>query len=240
MSWNARQVPATPYPLVLLDAVMPEIDGFTLAEQILRHPELAGVPIMMLTSTDRQKVAARCRALGLGAYLIKPVKSAELLDALRSVLDLPRRSGPATLPARRVPIASPTARPGALRVLLAEDNVVNQLVAERMLTKQGHAVVVVGDGAKALTALERDTFDLVLMDVQMPVLDGFAATAAIRAREQTTGRHLPIVALTAHAMKGDRERCLVAGMDDYLTKPVKADKLFQVLARWGGGGGGPE
>jgi signal transduction histidine kinase/CheY-like chemotaxis protein len=216
-----------PFPLVLLDVMMPEMDGFMLAEHIQRHPELVGVPIMMLSSSDRRTDSTRCEELGIATYLTKPVKQSELLDALLTVLG--------TLP----PPAPPTAAAGQdgrheprrpLRVLLAEDNAVNQRLAIRLLEKQGHTVAVAATGAAAAAALEQATFDLLLMDLQMPEMDGFEATALIRAKEKPTGRHLPIVAMTAHAMKGDRERCLAAGMDGYVSKPIHAKELFETIA----------
>jgi signal transduction histidine kinase/DNA-binding response OmpR family regulator/HPt (histidine-containing phosphotransfer) domain-containing protein len=222
-----------PFRLVLLDAMMPEMDGFTLAEQIGRHPELAGAVIMMLSSSDHPGDPERCRRLGLARYLTKPVKQSELLDAILDAL--PHQdagatpAAPAAGPAPPAP-GSERPRPG-WRVLLAEDNAVNQKLAVRLLEKQGHAVVVAATGQEVLAQLERQRFDVVLMDVQMPGMDGLEATAAIRARENTSGGHLPVIAMTAHAMKGDRERCLAAGMDDYVSKPVQARELFEVMAR---------
>jgi PAS domain S-box-containing protein len=230
-----------PYWLVLLDAMMPGMDGFALAREIQQQPDLAGVTLMMLSSADRQGSAARCRQLGIARFLVKPVKQSDLLDAILNALSREscRRPPPRHLPpnpASQPAGPSPAAR--ALRILLAEDNPVNQALASRLLAKRGHVITVAGNGKEALAALEGGPFDLVLMDVQMPEMGGFEATAAIRAREQGTGRHLPIIAMTAHAMKGDRERCLAAGMDDYLTKPVRAKDLFHVIDRFGAGGSG--
>ncbi|HXG10085.1 MAG TPA: response regulator [Gemmataceae bacterium] len=222
-----------PYPLLLVDALMPEMDGFMLAEQVQREPDLAGPTIMMLTSADRQGDANRCRRLGLAAYLVKPVKPAELQTAIAAALAEARQESLAAPPVSGSDTASdeaaPTARP--LRILLAEDNAVNQRVVVRMLQKFGHTVVVAGNGREALTALRREPFDLVLMDVQMPEMDGFEATRAIRAGEEGLPRDVPIVALTAHAMKGDRERCLEAGMDAYLAKPVQQQELRWLVER---------
>jgi signal transduction histidine kinase/DNA-binding response OmpR family regulator len=212
-----------PFPLVLLDGYMPEMDGFGLAENVRRRPELAGTTLVMLTSAGQPGDAARCRALGIEAYLMKPVKQSELLDAIFSAMGISARDGPVP-PA---PAAPPDRR--RLHVLLAEDNAVNQRLAVRLLEKQGHDVAVVGTGREALTALERQTFDLVLMDVQMPEMDGLEATAQIRAAEQGTPRHVLILAMTAHAMKGDRERCLAAGMDGYVSKPIQAQELWQAI-----------
>jgi PAS domain S-box-containing protein len=214
-----------PFSLVLLDAMMPGVDGFTLAEQIKEHPDLAGAVLLMLSSAGRPDDAARCRRIGVTTYLTKPVKQSELLDAI-----LMARHEAAGEPQRHTlsPVAVTRRR---LHVLLAEDNVVNQRLAVRLLEKAGHAVTVVGNGRDAVAAAERQPFDLVLMDVQMPEMGGFEATAAIREREKAGGGHVPIVAMTAHAMKGDRERCLAAGMDDYVSKPVRAEELFGAVAR---------
>jgi PAS domain S-box-containing protein len=214
----------TPYVLILLDAMMPEMDGFAVAEQIGREPAIAGAAIMMLTSADRQGDAARCRDLGFAAYLIKPVKPAELNRAIAAALPT------APVPVQTAEAARSAERIRPLRVLVAEDNAVNQRVVIRLLEKGGHSVVVANHGGEALEALEHETFDVILMDVQMPVMDGFEATRLIREREASTGQRRPIVAMTAHAMKGDRERCLDSGMDDYVTKPVQRSELARVLA----------
>jgi CheY-like chemotaxis protein len=218
-----------PFALVLLDANMPGIDGFALAEKIRRRPRLARAPILMLTSGPRPGDQHRALALGVASYLIKPVKQSDLLDRILESLF----AGP-------VPAATgQRARVRAerqLRVLVAEDNLVNQRVAAGMLERAGHRAVVVANGRQALAALENEPFDLVLMDVQMPEMDGFEATAAIREREAATGRRVPIVALTAHAMKGDAERCLAAGMDAHLAKPLQARELASVLSTLAGGG----
>jgi CheY-like chemotaxis protein/HPt (histidine-containing phosphotransfer) domain-containing protein len=213
-----------PYPLVLLDSQMPEMDGFSLAQQIKKRPRLAGASIMMLTSGPRRGDRARCVALGLSAYLSKPIKQSDLLDTIMLALSgaaLTVSAGKGTPATRKGPV---------LRILVAEDNPVNQLVAVGMLERAGHRAAVAGNGREALALLEREAFDLVLMDVQMPELDGFETTAAIREREKVKGGHLPIVALTAHAMKGDADRCLAAGMDAYLAKPLEMAQLRAVLA----------
>jgi signal transduction histidine kinase/CheY-like chemotaxis protein len=215
-----------PYPLVLLDAMMPDMDGFALARRIKQNPHLAGATILMVSSADRQGTAARCREAGVDLYLHKPVKQSTLLDAILSLFTA-EAQGP--VPARR---ADQTPRAGAasLNILLAEDNPVNQRLAVRLLEKQGHRIVVAGNGIEALAALEHEAFDLALMDIQMPEMEGFETTARIRARERETGGHLPIIAMTAHALKGDRERCLAAGMDGYVAKPIRADELHRALA----------
>ncbi len=216
----------TPFPLVLLDSMMPEMDGFALAEQIKQHPELAGATIMMLSSAGPSGDSARRRELGIAAYLSKPIKQSELLDAILTVLH--SASAESHRPASVKPQILPTSqRP--LHILLAEDNPVNQRLAVRILEKRGHTVVVADNGKQALATLDREPFDLILMDVQMPEMDGFEATQAIREREKTTGAHVPIVAMTAHAMKGDRERCLEAGMDSYVSKPLQAQELIHVI-----------
>jgi CheY-like chemotaxis protein len=215
---------------VLIDGRMPEMDGFALAARIKEDATLTGSTILMLTSDDRPGDLARCRALGISAYLVKPIRQSELLDAIVTALGSP-------LPEERAPHAGPVslAAPGRgrrrLRVLLAEDNEVNQRLAVRLLEKRGHRVIVVGTGREAVTAHATEPFDLVLMDVQMPEMDGLEATAAIRAAERNGGTRVPIIAMTAHAMKGDRERCLLAGMDDYVAKPVQAAELFELIDR---------
>jgi two-component system, sensor histidine kinase and response regulator len=221
----ARQT-ATSFALLLTDANMPEIDGFTLVEQAWREADLRQTTIMMLTSAGQRGDAARCRELGIAAYLIKPVSQSELLDAILHVLGTkPQPVEESRLVTRH---SLREARRG-VRILLAEDNTVNQKLATRLLEKRGHAVVVTGNGREALEALERQSFDLVIMDVQMPEMDGFEATAAIRTRENGTGAHIPIIAMTAHAMTGDRERCLAAGMDGYVSKPIQAKELFETI-----------
>ena len=221
-----------PFALVLSDAVMPGMDGFTMVEQIKLHPELARATIMMLSSADHAKDLTRCRASGISSYLVKPIKQSELLDAIVTVLNTAaakeKMSGPAA-PTRHREGKGTSSRP--LRVLVAEDNPVNQTLAALLLEKQGHAVVLAANGNEALAALDRQPFDLILMDVQMPEMDGFEATARVREKEKATGgRHIPIIATTAHAIKGDRERCLGAGMDGYVSKPIDADELAEAIA----------
>jgi len=165
--------------------------------------------------------------LGVARYLIKPIGQSELLDAiLQAVGSKPQAEAPVARPSTHDPLQE---GPRGLRILLAEDNHVNQILAVRLLEKRGHHVVVAGDGREALEKLKTADFDLVLMDVQMPVMGGFEATAAVREMEKGTGKHIPIVALTAHAVKGDRERCLAAGMDGYVGKPIHPEELFQQI-----------
>jgi PAS domain S-box-containing protein len=215
----------TPFPLVLIDAHMPEMDGFTLAERIRHTPELAGVSIMMLSSADLQGEAARCRELGVTAYLIKPIRQSELLDVILTALGSVTPATDRSAVSRQPTDTSP--RP--FRILVVEDNAVNQKLVSRLLEKRGHTVMVVGNGREALAALEKEPFDVVLMDVQMPEMDGFEATAAILEQEKVTGAHVPIIAMTAHAMRGDEERCLQAGMDGYVAKPIQPQNLFALI-----------
>jgi two-component system, sensor histidine kinase and response regulator len=211
------------FDLVLLDLNMPGLDGFAVVEQTFLRPELAGSTIMMLSSSGLEDDIARCRSFGIAAYLTKPIKPGDLFDAMIRTVDGAAR-GPA--PAKPPPKVVAPAR--LINVLVAEDNVVNQRVALGLLSRRGHTVTVVSNGREALDALDRAHYDLVLMDVQMPVMGGFDATAAIRARERRTGGHVRIVAMTAYAMNGDRERCIAAGMDGYLSKPLDARMLFAI------------
>jgi len=224
------------YPLVLVDAMMPDMDGFMLVQRMRTELGDEMPAIMMLTSADRQGDAGRCRELGMSSYLIKPVKASELQTAITTVLGnrvLP--TARATTPTANVVRASSGQRvavpgaPRALTILLAEDNLINQRVAVRVLEKAGHKVDVAANGIEAITALGCARYDVVLMDIQMPEMDGWEATRAIRESERETGGHQPIVAMTAHAMKGDRERCLEAGMDDYVSKPIDMPELLRVL-----------
>jgi PAS domain S-box-containing protein len=217
-----------PFRLVLLDYQMPDMDGFDVAARVKARPRLAAATVMMLSSVGHRGDAARCKELGVAAYLTKPIRQAVLLDAIRSALIPP---SPHDSPAPLVTRHSIAERQGPLRVLLAEDNAVNTHLVKSILTKHGHHVVSVEDGLQAVAAVRRSEFDLVLMDLQMPAMDGFEATAAIRGMESSPGRHLPIVALTAHAMKGDREACLAAGMDAYISKPIRTPELLSVIAR---------
>jgi PAS domain S-box-containing protein len=226
-----------PYALVVTDANMPDVDGFTLARQIQSDVDLNGAVIMMLTSGDRPDDISRCRQLGIAAYLMKPVKQSELFDVIIAAL------APAAIEASAeaaAPAPAETAtRP--LRILLAEDSLVNQKLAVGLLERRGHSVLVANNGREAVAALKVHPFDLVLMDVQMPEMDGFDATRALREHEAAAGRpRLPVIAMTAHAMTGDRERCLAAGMDNYISKPIRARDLFEVIARTVGSSGQPD
>jgi signal transduction histidine kinase/DNA-binding response OmpR family regulator len=222
---SAATAAGRPFTLVLLDVNMPDLDGFQVAEQIGSRPDLSGATIMMLSSSDHHGEGSRCRELGVSAYLTKPIQASELYESIRRVLDRASKDPADARPAR--PTTGHATHP--LRVLLAEDNVVNQRVAVGMLTRRGHEVTVAANGLEALAAVERQAFDVVLMDLQMPEMGGLEATAAIRTRERQTGAHLRIVAMTAHAMKGDRERCLESGMDEYLSKPIDPIRLYAML-----------
>jgi PAS domain S-box-containing protein len=218
-----------PFPLVLLDALMPDLDGFAVMKLLKANRKLAGVTIMMLSSADQNDDAARCRELGVSCYVRKPIGQSELLNAIMTALGtLPLEE----LETPRNRMIDASHGPHSLRILVADDNLINQAVATAMLRKRGHHVMVAGDGRQALAMLEASPTDVVFMDIHMPEMDGFAATARIREREKKTGHHIAIVALTAHAMQGDRERLLAAGMDDYLSKPIRPQELDSILSRW--------
>jgi CheY-like chemotaxis protein len=210
---------------------MPEMDGFELLKHINIH--LRTPTVIMLTSGSYAGDVARSRELGAEAYLIKPVRQHELLQTiLRILAAYPAVSHPVATWRDSVRRLGRQLRPNpseALHVLVAEDNIINQRYALSVLEKEGYSVVVVGNGREALMALERESFDLVLMDVQMPEMDGFEATSSIRARERFTGTHTPIVAMTAHAMNGDRDKCLAAGMDAYVSKPIRKSDLIEAI-----------
>jgi signal transduction histidine kinase/DNA-binding response OmpR family regulator/HPt (histidine-containing phosphotransfer) domain-containing protein len=217
---------AKPYQLVLTDMQMPDMDGFGLVEQIRRNPELSPVTVVMLTSAGHPGDAERCRKLGISSYLYKPVRKRELLAAILTALGHAQTASPslAIPPAGRPPEIK------GLHILVAEDNRTNQTVATRMLGKMGHSPVVANNGKEALLLLTTHRFDLVLMDIQMPEMDGLTTTRKIRESENGTRLHMPIIAMTAHAMKGDRERCLAAGMDGYVSKPVSSQELEKTIA----------
>ena len=231
-----------PFRLAIIDSQIPEMEGATLVERIRERRELQGIGILLLTSagargdgapardTTREIARDTARDIAPDARLLKPVKRSELRRAISRVLSPdcePGRKGPTPgpAPAHR----SPKNNHGALRILVAEDHAINQRLVMSLLRKAGHSVALAGDGAQAVAAFDREPFDLILMDVQMPVMDGLAATAAIRARERGTGLHMPIMALTAHAMKGDLERFLESGMDGYVSKPIRPEELARVI-----------
>ena len=213
-----------PFGLMLTDAHMPGMDGFALAGEVKRRPALADSIVIMLTSSGQKSDAVRCREEGIAAFLTKPVRRAELRKTMLRAIQ------PNAHPVAAAPRA-PRIEPGAtaLHILVAEDNLVNQRIAVKLLEKRGHTVTVACNGREALEQIGRTAFDLAIMDVQMPEMDGFEATAALRAMEKGTGRRLPVIAMTAHAMKGDEERCMEAGMDAYVSKPVNPAALFAAI-----------
>ena len=215
-----------PYGLLVTDMNMPDMDGFALVEQMRSNPELSAVTVMMLTSASHRGDVERCRQLGIRSYLFKPVRKRELLAAALAALGQSAAASPSTAVIK----AKQPVQAKVLRILLAEDNRVNQIVATRMAEKMGHSVVVAGNGKLALLLLATQPFDLVLMDVQMPEMDGLTAARKIRESEESTPFHLPIIAMTAHAMKGDRERCIAAGMDGYVSKPISGPMLEEEIA----------
>ena len=218
---------AAPFALILLDVMMPDMDGFAVLERIRQLPEIDRPVIMMLSSSAQPGDAARAKGLGAAAYIVKPVRPSELLEAIVQALNIafePVIQSPAPS------LAAAGSHGPSLHILVAEDNPINQMLAVRVLEKAGHRVAVANNGEEVLAAVAREPFDLVLMDVQMPAMDGIEATALIRQQEKGAGRRLPIVAMTAHAMKGDREKCLEAGMDGYVTKPIQIDELFGAIA----------
>jgi signal transduction histidine kinase/CheY-like chemotaxis protein len=217
-----------PYDLILLDQQMPEMNGFEVIRQVDIQGALKEATIMMLASVDQSSAVAICRKLGVGGYLVKPIRASDLLLAIRRLRGTVKAEVvTACQPANDHPAVYP------LRVLLAEDNPVNQKLAVRLLGKAGHSVHLAANGAEAVAQWKEHDLDLILMDVQMPELDGFEASRQIRQQESERGGHVPIVAMTAHAMAGDRERCLEAGMDDYLSKPIQRQELLRVLTRYG-------
>ena len=218
---NAAAV-GQPFRLVLLDMMMPDMDGFAVAEQMARSRDIGAPALIMLSSAHKDEAARRGATPAIGRFLLKPVRPSELLESIFAVLGVTAEE---ELPAA----AEAPSEPASLKVLVAEDNAINQRLAQRLLERRGHKVVIVEDGAKAVAAVAGDGFDIVLMDVQMPDMDGFQATAAIREREKATGGHIPIIAMTAHAMSGDRERCLAAGMDGYVSKPLRASDFYAVV-----------
>lgn len=218
-----------PFDLVLIDVHMPGMEDFQFSDRIQCLPGLTKAVILMLTSVEHRGSAAHCKTPGVSAYITKPIRRRALHAAISAAIGLP--SGAA-------PLETPVARDGRNRpagaghhILLAEDNIVNQRVACIILEKAGHTVVVASNGREALSRLENDSFDLILMDLQMPEMGGLEAAAAIREKEKPTGEHISIIAMTAHAMPGDRDRCLAAGMDEYISKPIRAAALLDLIAK---------
>ncbi|PKN90508.1 MAG: diguanylate cyclase, partial [Chloroflexi bacterium HGW-Chloroflexi-6] len=213
----------TPFALAIVDIQMPDMDGFTLIEKIRQHPRLTQLPVIILTSAGLPEDKERSNRLGVHAYLLKPCRHKDLLKSISTVFVRAERLGPAV----ETPPGEETQK--TLHILLAEDNLVNQKVAQGLLKKEGHSVVVANNGLEALEKYRAEHFDVILMDVQMPEMDGFEATAKIRSLEQGTDRHIPIVALTAHAMKGYSEKCVAAGMDAYISKPIIIGEFRKIL-----------
>lgn len=223
-----------PYHIVLVDRMMPVMDGYELAEAIQNDADLANLPLILMTAYEQHGMVAQSAARAFKAHLTKPIKQSHLLDAILTIVE--------QIPALAGGVGSSAQRPevrGAAPILLVDDNFANQRVAMRQLEFLGYSVVTAINGEEALDRLEEipNGYALVLMDCQMPHMDGFEATAAIRKKEQISGEHVPIVAMTANAMKGDRERCIAAGMDDYISKPITLARLREVLERWLGGAG---
>jgi two-component system sensor histidine kinase/response regulator len=224
-AWRAAAAAGETFSLAIVDCLLPCHNGVALAEQLVAEAPQRKPRCLLLTSPGHPDAPGRSQSLDRAAYVAKPVKPSDLHRAIGELFDGSSKTAHATAPGGSDRPSLPL-----LNVLLAEDGLVNQTVARRLLEKQGHSVKVVGDGHEALQAIETGTFDVVLMDIQMPGLDGFAATTEIRRREAGTGRHTPIVAMTAHAMKGDRERCLEASMDGYVSKPIHSRELFAAIA----------
>ncbi len=222
-----------PYDLVLMDVQMPGMDGFETTQRIRSSPKIANTRVIMLSSCDASAYGEQCKDLQLAAYLTKPIKQSELLETLMFVLKRSQVSqdGQPVIGADRKEDVSDIKR--SLRVLVAEDNFVNQQLMMRVLQKEGHQVLMASHGKEAVDTLRREFVDVVLMDVQMPVLDGYEATKEIRRLEilSASGKPVPIIALTANAMRGDREKCLAAGMDDYASKPIQFSQLFATIDR---------
>jgi CheY-like chemotaxis protein len=221
-----------PYDLVISDMVMPEMDGAELGRRIKSDQDLSNTLLIMLTSQGLRGDAAEMKRIGFAAYLTKPVRRSQLFDCLITVINAGRQ---ASYPDRCLQVnvgqaPSAAAAPGAMRILLAEDNLINQKLAMHLLAKFGYTADAVINGRQAVEALEKRPYDLVLMDIQMPEMDGFEATAVIRDPQSAVLNHaVPIIALTAHAMKGDREKCLGAGMNDYVAKPIQPEVLRKAI-----------
>lgn len=223
-----RASAGNPIPLLLTDVHMPDMDGLAMVEVLRKNSSYTNLPVIVLSSGDRGTESNRCERLGVAAHLMKPVKQSELLTAIEDSLS----AGGRTAPLQPIKAGDATPQIAPLRILLAEDGLTNQKLAVALLTRWGHQVEVAANGQEAVHAYERENFDLILMDVQMPEMDGLEATACIRSLEKKTRRHIPIVAMTARAMKGDREHCLEAGMDGYVAKPIRQKELYQAIATY--------
>jgi PAS domain S-box-containing protein len=221
------EIERNPFTIVLVDYMMPGMDGFELAEKIKADPGIANSTMIMLTSAGQRGDAARCLELGISAYLLKPINQKQLLETICGSL---RKSDVTQTRPALLTRHSIRESKRSLNFLLAEDNLINQKLAVSLIKRMGHKVSIAQNGIQAIEAIETEKFDIVLMDVQMPEMDGLEATRAIRMRESLTGRpRIPIIAMTAYAMEGDRDRCLEAGMDGYVSKPVNAQELFETI-----------
>ncbi len=219
-----------PFDLVILDAMMPEMDGFSVAENIYNDPSISDTKVIMLTSMGRQGDFSRIKELGTAVYLVKPVRRSEMFNILIKLFNIEgskERNNDKSKIALENDIGNISAK-----VLLVEDNPVNQRLALKLLEKHGYDVSIANNGIEALDIIKKEKFDVILMDVQMPKMDGFATTTEIRKMEENTGEHIPIIAMTAHALKGDREKCLSMGMDDYISKPIKTCELLEIIEKW--------
>jgi len=212
------------FQLVITDMQMPKMHGLELISKLRQRPDCRDVPIILLSSGVQLDEAPHARELAIAAHLTKPVQPAELLDAMSAAITGTRASAPDAEKQQSLPQSV-----RSLKIVLAEDNAVNRKLAIALLEKHGHTVYSAENGRETLAVLDRERAGIVLMDLQMPVMDGFEAIRAIRAKERRSGGHLPIVALTAHAMQGDRERSLEAGADDYVTKPIRTGDLFAAI-----------
>jgi two-component system sensor histidine kinase/response regulator len=219
----------SPFLLTILDANMPEMDGFELSRTIVETTGSRGPVIMMLASSRNRGDAERCKQSGVSTYLKKPIKQAELFEAIQMTLGVAQKPDE---PNRLAAKATAGERERPLKILLVEDNPVNQTLALRLLEKRGCTVAVASNGKGALKSLKEESFDLILMDIEMPEMNGFETTKAIRNAEESSGEHIPIIAMTAHAMTGDRERCLDIGMDGYVSKPVDTEELFSTIDKF--------
>ncbi|WP_437936619.1 response regulator [Sorangium sp. So ce341] len=224
--------PTSSFGLAIVDARMPKVDGFAVVEHCRRREILKGRTIMMLSSTSAQADAARCRDLGVFAMVTKPVKTSHLQEAVFHAFGIPTRSALRSADVRR---AVPGPRARDLRVLVAEDNAINQKLMRRWLERQGHHVHIVENGRLAVEKIATGQYDVALLDVEMPEMDGLQAARAVRARERREGGHMPLIVVTAYAMKGDRERCLRAGFDGYVSKPVQVEELYDMIDRLAAG-----
>ncbi len=217
-----------PFSMAIIDAYMPGMDSFIIAQELKHHSELAKSTIIMLSAAENKNDASPWQRLGITSFITKPINQKILYREMLKIVGN-KKEEDSRIPEISTPQHAPSRE--CYRILLAEDNIINQKVAFYMLEKLGHQVKAAHNGEEAISALEKNIFDLILMDVQMPKMDGFEATAIIREKEAKTGKHIPIIAMTAHAMKGDREKCLEAGMDDYISKPLNSDELSRTIER---------